>query len=133
MKSSSVVTIAAALFASVVNALMLGQQDSPAVFRLPLQKRTDEVHAMALRNRLMRRSGDIVTTDTNYMNSLLYVVQLSIGTPPQTVMVQLDTGSSDLVVETDSSDICSAAAPNPCTNLGACKKSLLSSVFQRYS
>jgi hypothetical protein len=129
MKSSSVVTVAVALFVSVVNALILEQRDSPAVFRLPLQKRTDEVHAMALRNRLMRRSGDIVTTDTNYMNSLLYVVQLSIGTPPQTVMVQLDTGSSDLVVETDSSDICSAAPPNPCTNLGACKKSLLSSDF----
>jgi hypothetical protein len=46
---------------------------------------------------------------------------------------RIGIGSSDLVVETDSSNICSVGAPNPCTNLGACKKSLLSSVFQRYS
>jgi hypothetical protein len=120
MKSLNVVTIAVALFALVGNALILEQRDNPAVFRLPLYKRTDEIHAKVLRNRLMRRSGEVGVTDTNYMNSLLYIIPLAIGTPPQMVMVQLDTGSSDLVVETSSSNICSAPAPNPCTNFGSC-------------
>jgi hypothetical protein len=40
------------------------------------------------------------------------------------MQVQLDTGSSDLVLETPTSDICTAGIPNPCTMFGSCKKPL---------
>jgi hypothetical protein len=135
MKSLNIFPIAARLLVlvSVANALILEKRHSDDVFKIPLHKRTNEVHAQSLRNRLVKRSGVVEVLDTNYMTTLLYVLQLSIGTPPQDTMVQLDTGSSDLVVETPSSNICSAPAPNPCTNFGACKKSLFSGCSQRHS
>jgi hypothetical protein len=79
-----------------IEALRLEKQSDPAVLQIPLQKRT---HHRVPRS-LSRRQGEVQTPDVNYMNQLLYIVQLEIGTPPQSTYVQLDTGSSDLVYET---------------------------------
>ncbi|KAF3935388.1 Candidapepsin [Dactylellina cionopaga] len=57
--------------------------------------------------------------DTPYLNRLpIYVVDIFLGTPPQKTQIQLDTGSSDLVVETFSSDLCTAE-PLVCSGSGA--------------
>ena len=48
-----------------------------------------------------------------------YFVNLSIGTPPQVVLVQLDTGSNDLVLNTPNSVFC-MNPDNGCEN-ATCK------------
>jgi hypothetical protein len=77
-----------------VEALRLEKRSDPAVFKIPLQKRTH--HRVP---RSLSRRQEVETPDLNYMNQLLYIVQLEIGTPPQSTYVQLDTGSSDLVYQ----------------------------------
>jgi hypothetical protein len=119
MKAVSLLVIGAGLGLLGIGALRVEKRDSPAVLKLPLLKKTTSPSKRSLR----RRSGTVGTPDVNYQKELLYLVQLEIGTPPQSIYVQLDTGSSDLVVETPNSDICTAASPNPCTNFRACKYS----------
>jgi hypothetical protein len=51
---------------------------------------------------------------------IVYTVTLMLGTPPRATRVKLDTGSSDLVVETDSSDLCTSR-PTVCSGRGTCK------------
>jgi Eukaryotic aspartyl protease len=109
--------IVAALVLLTVDALRVEKRDDPAVVKLPLQKKVGNLG--------LKQRQEVESPDINYMQQLLYIVQLQIGTPPQSTYVQLDTGSSDLIVETPLSDICSAAAPNPCTNFGSCTKSLI--------
>lgn len=100
------------------DALRVEKRDDPSVLKIDLQKKAPELLARSARKR-----QTVETPDVNYQKQLLYIIQLEIGTPPQSTFVQLDTGSSDLIVETDSSDICSTAPPNPCTNFGPCKNS----------
>lgn len=124
--------VAGVSLALSTDALTLEKRDDPAVLKLDLQKKDPGVLANSARKR-----QTVEAPDVNYQNQLLYIVELLIGTPPQSTFVQLDTGSSDLVVETPLSDICSAAPPNPCTNFGACKYSQLHSkrvslIFNRH-
>ncbi|CZR56894.1 uncharacterized protein PAC_06783 [Phialocephala subalpina] len=90
------------------DALRVEKRDDPSVLKIDLQKKAPELLARSARKR-----QTVETPDVNYQKQLLYIIQLEIGTPPQSTFVQLDTGSSDLIVETDSSDICSTAPPNP--------------------
>jgi hypothetical protein len=124
MKMRGLVFILASLALIGADALRLEKRDEPAVVIIPLQKRSPQPS-------LRKRQGEVQVPDLNYMTQLLYIVQLQIGTPPQTTFVQLDTGSSDLVVETDSSNICTASSPNPCTNFGACENYFLNPFFNR--
>jgi Eukaryotic aspartyl protease len=41
-------------------------------------------------------------------------VNISVGTPPQSVSATFDTGSSDLILNSASSDFCTSASPSPC-------------------
>jgi hypothetical protein len=118
MKAACSVVVCAGLVLLGVDALRVEKRDDPSVVKIPLQKKTLSPPAR-LRNR-----QEVETPDLNYMTDLLYIVELQIGTPPQTTYVQLDTGSSDLIVETPGSNICSASVPNPCTNFGSCMKAL---------
>lgn len=102
------------------SALNVEKRDQPSVLQLDLQKKSPQKYDGPLQ-RANKRQGTVETTDYNYQSQLLYIVELQVGTPPQQLFVQLDTGSSDLIVETPSSDICSTMPPNPCTDFGSCK------------
>jgi hypothetical protein len=45
-------------------------------------------------------------------NGLQYWVNITVGTPPQPLAVQLDTGSSDLWIPSSHADVCVAGCPN---------------------
>ncbi|PKS12958.1 hypothetical protein jhhlp_000299 [Lomentospora prolificans] len=63
-----------------------------------------------------RRKRQVVETAVDNMLTL-YFVNATVGTPPQEVRLHVDTGSSDMWVNTPSSDYCSAAR-RPCANAG---------------
>jgi hypothetical protein len=119
MKLSVLLAYVAAL-ATSAHALALEKRASPGVISFPL-KVNPSVHHASIKRRNDKRSGDVSTPDTNYNRQLLFLIELMIGTPPQKTSVQLDTGSSDLIVETPSNNLCQAASPNPCTMFGSCK------------
>jgi Eukaryotic aspartyl protease len=112
MKIENLLVVGAILTSIGLAARHLEKRNDPAILKIPLQKLTP--HAP------MRKRQAVETPDLNYLNSLLYIVQLQVGTPPQPTYVKLDTGSSDLILETPNSNICSASPPNPCTIFGSC-------------
>ncbi|PHH58694.1 hypothetical protein CDD81_4815 [Ophiocordyceps australis] len=72
-------------------------------------------HNILKHDRLSRRSATVNATMENM--ETLYFVNISLGTPPQQLRVHLDTGSSDLWVNTPRSDLCSRS-PSPCDFAG---------------
>lgn len=73
----------------------------PKVFGLKFAKVRKEV----AQSDLQRRANTV--SEALYNGQSLYIANISIGTPPQTMSVQLDTGSSDLWVPASDSNICS--------------------------
>jgi hypothetical protein len=77
----------------------------PGVVGLKFKKREiTNPHDPALR--LRRRQGTAEATIYNAQGNLLYLVNTTVGTPPQSIELQLDTGSSDIWIPTSSSSIC---------------------------
>ncbi|MCJ1404506.1 hypothetical protein MMC11_007732 [Xylographa trunciseda] len=74
----------------------------PAVLGMNFRKevRRDPTHL----NRLARRQNSIAATIENA--DLLYLINVTIGTPPQSFGLQLDTGSSDIWVPASTADVC---------------------------
>ncbi|KAL8993012.1 MAG: hypothetical protein Q9188_007443 [Gyalolechia gomerana] len=64
---------------------------------------------------LQRRDGTVLTSLDNNAD-LQYLANISIGTPPQDFIVQLDTGSSDLWIPSAQSDLCRT---QDCSTTGA--------------
>ena len=60
----------------------------------------------------MRRAGSSTVTEslTNNVTGGLYAASITVGTPPQKLTLQIDTGSSDVWVPVAGSDICDAPA-----------------------
>lgn len=66
---------------------------------------------------LERRDGGVSANLVND-DKVEYLVNISIGTPPQPMSVQLDTGSSDLWVPSVDLDLCKKGG---CGEAGSCK------------
>ncbi|KAK4135389.1 acid protease [Trichocladium antarcticum] len=112
MKTAALLAAAASL-AQTVNGVSIRQrQDGLRVVGLDTERRTprDPVH----RDRLRRRGSVSVGLDNQ---ETLYFTNATVGTPPKTVRLHLDTGSSDLWLNTPSSEFCQAK-DTPCDFAG---------------
>jgi hypothetical protein len=118
MNSKIFLTIGACLLFLVADALVLEKRDGLSVIAFPLQRVVGIPPPQT--SRLSKRSFQSTLTDITGV----FAVSISLGTPPKALMVQLDTGSSDLVVETDSSIYCSLERAI-CNLTGTCKHPLI--------
>ncbi|KIE00308.1 candidapepsin-4 precursor, partial [Metarhizium majus ARSEF 297] len=81
------------------------QDGSPRMVGLPLHRSQIRDPVTHDRNRMRKRDGTVNATIDNLQT--LYFLNASLGTPPQNVRLHIDTGSSDLWVNTRSSQLCS--------------------------
>jgi len=75
----------------------LSEATSLRVLGLDFQKREVSTEEGSL-NRLRRRASTVTSTLYNAQSNLLYLINATVGTPPQKFSLQLDTGSSDIWV-----------------------------------
>lgn len=103
MKGLTATALVAGLIAPGASALnLLPKRDgSPAVVGLGVQR--NFVQNPAERDALRRRQTVLETLDND---QTLYFANVSIGTPPQDLRLSIDTGSSDLWMNSRSSQIC---------------------------
>ncbi|KAL2139639.1 hypothetical protein VTI28DRAFT_4915 [Corynascus sepedonium] len=113
MRKSSLIAAAAATFAHVTHGLSLPKgRHEPRVLSLETQRRAprNPVH----RDKLRKRDTLEVGLDNE---ETLYFINGTVGTPPASVRLHIDTGSSDLWVNTPASEFCTSAS-NPCAYAG---------------
>lgn len=103
-----------ALF-TIAHFLDLGVTATPPLgfnFEKKVARNTPERHARRLRKRANTVSVDISNED------VFYLINITVGSPPQPIGVQLDTGSADLWIPAANSDICTQDQQD-CQLLGA--------------
>ena len=76
----------------------------PKVLGLDFHKVRREVDSSS--PHLRRRAGSGTVTESLLHADILYIANVTVGTPPQNLSLQLDTGSSDLWVPDVQSDLC---------------------------
>jgi len=106
-------TFLVAQLATSAAALKLVARENPAVVQLDTQRR-NVVNPIA-HDRLRRRQNVVQQTLDNL--ETLYFANVSMGTPPQNFRLHIDTGSSDLWVNSANSNLC-AQGGNQCGQSG---------------
>lgn len=109
MKSLAITGLVAGLISSI-NAIHLVERGSPNIVSLNTHRRS--VLYPRKRDGLRRRQ---TVTETLTNDETLYYANVTIGTPPQLLQLHIDTGSSDLWTNVESSEIC-ASRGNPCSS-----------------
>ncbi|KAL5116659.1 hypothetical protein ACEQ8H_005408 [Pleosporales sp. CAS-2024a] len=110
MKSS---VLFAASLVPLSGAIRLVAREQPSVLGLHIQRRN--LGDPAAHDRLRRRAGTVQETLDNL--ETLYFANASLGTPAQTFRLHVDTGSSDLWVNSASSALCRQGG-NQCGDSG---------------
>ncbi|KAK8049919.1 aspartic-type endopeptidase protein [Apiospora phragmitis] len=115
MKVSIAAGLMAGLLCTPTQALSVPQRKSnqPMVVGMDMQRR--KVSNPMQRDRLRRRGTTRATLDNE---ETLYFANGTIGTPPQSLRFHVDTGSSDLWVNTPGSSLCLQSS-KPCTFAGS--------------
>ncbi|KAI1104238.1 acid protease [Jackrogersella minutella] len=112
--TTTVLALVASILAAAADARNIpSSTDQPKVISLSTQRKT--ISNPVKRDRLRRRDGTVKATLDN--EETLYFVNATLGTPAQSVRMHLDTGSSDLWVNTAASEICSQSS-KPCAFAG---------------
>lgn len=115
MKPSTAFLAAAALATPLASALTLSSPPGPKprTISLPIERiHIPDVAARERRRRQKRQGNGIVEQELDN-DTFLYYANLTLGTPQQQLRLHIDTGSSDLWVNTAASSFCSSRA-DPC-------------------
>lgn len=115
MKSASVAALVAGVLSTSADALAIrdSKTASSGVVAMDVQRR--HIADPVKRDSIRRRSGSVEASLDN--EETLYFVNASIGTPAQSLRLHLDTGSSDLWVNSASSSLCLGKS-KPCSYAG---------------
>ncbi|KAK7711674.1 hypothetical protein SLS57_007967 [Botryosphaeria dothidea] len=116
MRCTAALTLATGLI-SLTEAIQLAKRtnSAPRVVGAEIQRR--EVTDPVTRDQARRRKKRDSVQATLDNEETLYFANASLGTPAQSLRLHLDTGSSDLWVNTDSSDLCSSKTSS-CSTAG---------------
>ncbi|KAH6670510.1 aspartic peptidase domain-containing protein [Halenospora varia] len=101
MRPTGLLGFAGALTLRGVDALMVVKRDQPAVFALPFERTIRSLTKPSQKGFINEPLENHHTPVGAY-----YSVNFTLGTPPQTFFGNVDTGSSDILVETTTSDFC---------------------------
>ncbi|RGP78828.1 hypothetical protein FLONG3_3027 [Fusarium longipes] len=102
MKGSSSLLLASSTLLSAANGLQLNKRHDPAVVTVNFEKKARHGSGS-----LARRADDVVGIDVDkHGTHFLYWANFTIGTPPQNLYAEVDTGSADLLVLTDEIEAC---------------------------
>lgn len=115
MKSITTWALAATIISTTVEGLSLRRNtndNEPRVVRMDTERR--HVPNPHKRDQLRRRGTVTANLDNE---ETLYFINATLGTPAQSLRLHLDTGSSDLWVNTNSSTLCSQNS-KPCSFAG---------------
>src|ERR1700761_548326 len=115
MKSSTAAVAIAALTAPLVSAIHLAPRSAapPRTLSLPIERRHVPDVLAHERSRLRKRQTQGTVEQTLDNEQSLYYANITLGTPAQSLRLHLDTGSSDLWVNTASSSFCESSQ-DPC-------------------
>ncbi|KAG6364573.1 hypothetical protein INS49_006175 [Diaporthe citri] len=114
MKCTTILALSASIISSVEGISLRKRTDgaTPRVLGLPTQRKT--VANPHKRDQLRRRASVTANLDNE---ETLYFINATLGTPAQSLRLHLDTGSSDLWVNTPSSALCTQTS-TPCAFAG---------------
>lgn len=93
-------------------ALLLTVAISPAfgLVKFPITRRNDLPANHMSRRHLERRGTITESLLNNHTDSTLYLATVTVGTPGQTIALDIDTGSSDVYVIATNADECTSAS-----------------------
>lgn len=106
---ASIALAASILSANAINLMQRRDGESPRVVQHEIRRRHIADPIKHDQDRLRRRQSGTVTVQLSNEETL-YFMSVSIGTPPQEMQLHIDTGSSDLWVNSGGSQLCRTSA-----------------------